>query len=470
MYFTVRKDNKSDKNDALSAINSFEYHNKEMHKNFFIRHEIWKEKKRDSNENSVLTNIRNESDTAVTDLNEKISEAEVDDKKQNIKNQFKKIQRLCNTYGYGGEAGRISKVVVKNIYIDCNNIGKKLDFLPISDNQSFKDAATKSRKNGNYEDTNEGSPITLMDLDKKLEEKQSEQESENKPEVSKMRNPVQTFLKDLVNNNSFCMRIPESSDIVENIKLEHFKNQFETGAARGVLNFDKRKWAASNLFGIKKDTVDNMEGSEFEKYGYLDSPDVNSGPISYGRIKIIFKKNPLLKRTTLTVGDSFNRLNKNGVMASRVINPKIESIQGVINRNYSYLKVIYDLIRNNEINPKMNPMDISRKIGKRNDSSIINSETKKDPKKNWMEYFELQYHGKLTINDVESYQIPGKEDIKLCDKKEWEMYYQIYIRLNHCLEMIVLFLLKNFLDLFQKLNHMLDIKEIMVTECIETHI
>ena len=105
-------------------------------------------------------------------------------------------------------------------------------------------------------------------------------------------------------------------------------------------------------------------------------------------------------------------------MASRVINPKIESIQGVVGGNYSYLNAMYDLIRKNKINPKMNPMDITGKLEMQNNNNIINSKTQKDSDTNSVEYFELQYHGKLTMNDVESFQIPGKKDIQLYDEEE----------------------------------------------------
>ena len=79
-----------------------------------------------------------------------------------------------------------------------------------------------------------------------------------------MRPVVESFLKNLVNNNELCMRVPDNPDIIKNIMDEHFKNQFETRTSNGLFNLRSRKNLSSSLFGIPKKVMDNMLGSNYE--------------------------------------------------------------------------------------------------------------------------------------------------------------------------------------------------------------
>ena len=240
--------------------------------------------------------------------------------------------------------------------------------------------------------------------------------------AEKMRPVVETFLKELVQSNEFCRQVKDDESTLSNIMAEHFKNQFETNNSSGALNYNFRKKVASTLFGIPQNVINNMLGKEIlinedkklgirrvkyengakmEKYGYLSKKDRVAGNYdNYGDIKFIFNKNSLINRTTITVGDSLQHSNE--VIATRASNPKIECIPGVKNRNYKLLKTLYNLIKRKKINSSMNASKITNIVnGKYNYSMWEYSNPVK------IEYFELQFHGSLTKNDISECRMPN---------------------------------------------------------------
>ena len=87
--------------------------------------------------------------------------------------------------------------------------------------------------------------------------------------------------------------------------------------------------------------------------------------------------------------------------ASRVTDPKIESIPGVKSKNYSMmLEPLYQLITHNEIHSTDNIDDILCKL-----SPLCYTYTM-DQK---IQYIELQFHGNLTKDDVAECFIPSSE-------------------------------------------------------------
>ena len=216
-----------------------------------------------------------------------------------------------------------------------------------------------------------------------------------------MRGKVETFFKDMISNSEMCMQVPDTTDIINSIISEHFKNTFETNRYPASISYVmERKDVITSSFGVPKDVLENLfinkKESQLEKYGYLTSRGLR-GLTEYGNVKFFFKGSPVLNRTTMTVGDSWDQL-ANGVISSRLTNPKVESIPGVIKGNNLLLLTIYNLIDNNDITPDMDPIDIAKEI--------------QNSAYNYMDYasipyFELQFHGDLKMKDVESCELPA---------------------------------------------------------------
>lgn len=187
----------------------------------------------------------------------------------------------------------------------------------------------------------------------------------------------QTML-DIFEKNDFCMRL--NKNVLPLIAQSKFMNQFETGSAPLGLTFNQRRVVAKKMFTIPEDA----EGSEYEKYGFLgsknpkdDFKDDESFTGDYGDSIVRFKKRNLMHRTTFTIGDSLFNCMHDDVRSSPVINPQIASIQrGHVN------EVIYGLNVVENANAEKSYLDIQALTKQK--------------------YIELQYHGNLTIDDVES--------------------------------------------------------------------
>lgn len=187
----------------------------------------------------------------------------------------------------------------------------------------------------------------------------------------------QTML-DIFEKNDFCMRL--NKNVLPLIAQSKFMNQFETGSAPLGLTFNQRRVVAKKMFTIPQDAED----SEYEKYGFLgsknpkdDFKDDESFTGDYGDSIVRFKKRNLMHRTTFTIGDSLFNCMHDDVRSSPVINPQIASIQrGHVN------EVIYGLNVVENANTEKSYLDIQALTRQK--------------------YIELQYHGNLTIDDVES--------------------------------------------------------------------
>lgn len=188
----------------------------------------------------------------------------------------------------------------------------------------------------------------------------------------------QQTMRDIFEKNDFCMRL--NKNVLPLIAESKFTNQFETDNVPLGLTFDQRRAVAKKMFTIPEDA----EGSEYEKYGFLgsknpkdDFKDDENFTGDYGDSIVRFKKRNLMYRTTFTIGDSlFNCINDD-VRSSPVINPQIASIQrGHVN------EVIYGLNVVENADAEKSYLDIQALTRQK--------------------YVELQYHGNLIIDDVES--------------------------------------------------------------------
>lgn len=183
-------------------------------------------------------------------------------------------------------------------------------------------------------------------------------------------------MQTVFDNNDYSMRI--KFDNLEKIVADgRFKNQFETKTSEGSLSADMRRAGCKQLFNAD---VDNLEPSDFEKYGYLGSKDFKTdlktfSTPQYGKTIVQFNKGKLQNRVTYTVGDSLGPALLKRTIAGFVDDFTLAGI------GRQYQRKLLEHFMLNVDDKFKNANLLAQKIS--------------------TDYFELQYHGELTIDDVE---------------------------------------------------------------------
>ena len=179
-------------------------------------------------------------------------------------------------------------------------------------------------------------------------------------------------LKEAIEREDFSIRTP--SEAVENILRDgRFKTQMETNTSEGYLDIDLRKRATQNLFAYGEPI--QVGDNEYEIYGYLDKA---SRANMYGDSRFVLKKQNLIDRTTVTVGDSLEMLERGGdPTPTKANNPKIISYGQVWDEGYPPTQERLDQIRQD--------FDDIEAYGHKSLGG----------------YVELQFHGGVALDDVD---------------------------------------------------------------------
>lgn len=195
----------------------------------------------------------------------------------------------------------------------------------------------------------------------------------------------ETMLK-MFKKNHLGARIPDL-DILDNILDTHFKNQMETGHRIGANVPSRRRQSTSNLFGMSMDEVRKLKPKDFEKYGYLVSKDPQSEIGShliverFGDVIVTFKKENLSNRTTFTLGDSLRK--SEDIVATPINDPSLAA------HDEFDLQILGD-----RANDEIRKLNRQFNAKGHEPSKVMNNYGK--------EYVELQYHGEVGPNDIES--------------------------------------------------------------------
>lgn len=231
-------------------------------------------------------------------------------------------------------------------------------------------------------------------------------------DTKKFAKEIEANMKMLFQQHDLGMHIDD--DILEKVFTSHFKNTFETGSSGGYcgpcLNADGsikqshyRLGAAHNLFGLgSTDKANQLKIGQYEKYGNLLDHDKlrefksHNPATQYGNVTVRFKKDKVV--CTWTAGDSLGET----YQPSLVTDPKAVSYDDMSERKL----------------PKLGT-DTSNMANFRDN--------------NIRSYLELQFHGDVTIDCVESltypYDLMDKARAKhLETAKKWqsigaEVYY-----------------------------------------------
>lgn len=185
-------------------------------------------------------------------------------------------------------------------------------------------------------------------------------------------------LEKIIRENDLAMRVRR--EYVEAIIDTHFKNQMETGTSQGANLPDIRAKLSAAYFGHPYDSVRKTSPDTFEKYGYLaprDKVDAMSARAGwYGDVVFRFKRGAVLDRTTFKTNDTLN-----------IWSGTSDAIAGSLKR--ASIAGLHDL-------------DSSTVQKMRRSEQYIHDPDKWVATVSWGSYFELQYHGHLSIDDVES--------------------------------------------------------------------
>nr|DAG64384.1 MAG TPA: minor capsid protein [Caudoviricetes sp.] len=197
------------------------------------------------------------------------------------------------------------------------------------------------------------------------------------------KNEIEILMQQVFNEHDLGMNIKDS--ILEKVLNSKFMNTFETGSSGGYLgststtgkisSTHSRLEAAHKLFGLpQRDLLtQQLARTEYEKYGNLLDHNIlrsmqNNTARSYGNVEVRFKKDKVV--ATWTAGDSL------GVryQPSLVSDPKACSYDDFYNTPTS--------------------------------SNIQTANLVEFKKKHISTYLELQYHGQLTVDCIESITYP----------------------------------------------------------------
>lgn len=227
--------------------------------------------------------------------------------------------------------------------------------------------------------------IELPESLKNFDEYQERWIEDNFSKLSpKQREILDNGIQKILDNNAYSMRI--NSKNLQSIIDNGFQSQLQTKTSNGTLSAASRKTASYRLFN--NDAM-HMKPSQFEKYGYLGSKDFliddeSSDAWQYGRTIIKFNKERLKNRVTYTVDDSLGN-----ALYNRVIGGKIgdkPTISGIPKDEVGY---VIDRFKYAEREDWYDADSMAQEMGFR--------------------YWELQYHGDLTIEDVDSICFTGRD-------------------------------------------------------------
>lgn len=164
-------------------------------------------------------------------------------------------------------------------------------------------------------------PATLQNLDKAIE---AYERTNKYGETARMhKDEIEDLMSEIFSAHDFGMNI--ELDALEKVHSSWFKNTFEVGESNGYVGSKRtegeiesdhlRLRAAHQLFGISKRTElveKQLKRGEYEKYGNLLNHDIlaslsnqwNQSAVQYGDIEVRFKKDKVI--ATWTAGDSLS--------------------------------------------------------------------------------------------------------------------------------------------------------------------
>ena len=236
--------------------------------------------------------------------------------------------------------------------------------------------------------TPENTPITMSAIKQRVLATEMEY-ADASPEQMEA---IENHFKKMIENSAYAMRVPDESILETILNDGRFKNQMETASSRGLYDPSVRKKATKKLFGLDDKTVKNMKPAEFEKYGFFTSRDpqeknpegIYPRAKQYGDVLIRFKREQVEDFATFTHEDSLGITNGCPVPTKK---PSIAALDLWFDTEDELSQTINDTLER---------IDKSLKLtGGKYNPEVIAQNTRSS-------YIELQYHGELKTDYIES--------------------------------------------------------------------
>ncbi|MCD8313416.1 MAG: hypothetical protein LUC24_04580 [Bacteroidales bacterium] len=239
-------------------------------------------------------------------------------------------------------------------------------------------------------------PKTLIELEEALQKYQAVD-----PDLKANEQHINAMMKELFDNNDFGLKI-KLPNLLSVIKDGRFKNQFEVGHSggyyvqdsnTGTLSIGNERMVLSHamfnpsnekFFQADLYTGPQFERREYEKYGMLMDRDIERGFdvfgrwLNYGDVDVRFKKDKV--KCTWTFDDSLDGSHHGDYFQpSLTSDPRVESFDKQFN---NYPGAAKSILKNLSSTDCKDLTSLIKRLG--------------------THYIELQYHGDLSIGDVES--------------------------------------------------------------------
>jgi hypothetical protein len=113
-----------------------------------------------------------------------------------------------------------------------------------------------------------------------------------------------TVIKYIQNEAPITINVRNETIINYLVNDDHYKNCFEIGDTHKAVSTDVRFCAESNMFNKLYDKCDAIDRVKYGSINLFDSENGNPTCLAYGDVVLVLK-NEIKKRTSFTIGDSF---------------------------------------------------------------------------------------------------------------------------------------------------------------------
>lgn len=222
------------------------------------------------------------------------------------------------------------------------------------------------------------------------------------PYFDKMAKVIEDFLYKIVSNGSFYLRVPVAA-LPAIIQTGRIKSMMETGKGTTNGGTETRREVVKALFGCN---VDRLAPEEYPKFGYLSQADSKRDLVinadlcyQYGSVALKLKKERMMHRTTLCIGNSVNHARCYTLIPTKVTRLRATCLQGLPHAEASGKQSLISLPDPLTCYMYMTMQILEPKLTADNFPSIDRLLGDEMP---FFEYFELQYHGIIDIcTDIE---------------------------------------------------------------------
>lgn len=206
---------------------------------------------------------------------------------------------------------------------------------------------------------------------------------------------IERFLTQIIRSGAFYLRVHEST--LEGIlHSQSIKSLMEVGQGATNGGRDTRMESTAALYGCD---VTKLKPEEYPKYGFLSQSDPEKDLLlnaqmwcQYGDVSIKLNKERLLHRTTLTVGNSLNFGRCYALVPTRVDEVKATCLCGPRHTEKGLVRMKDPM----GLYAYFTTLILEGKLTERNFPRI---ESIAGEAASFFEYFELQYHGPLSLTD-----------------------------------------------------------------------